>query len=335
MEFRFLPDRGRGARSILFVEHDLFQKPVSTPDHVGGNLFRDHARALPRLVLPVRAFHLEIHNGSIRGTRHSMSYRFGARMPDLLNCGAPISRTPMHPLISRSGPVVVRIYAALAYVASVALLYGSAVLTSTRARVAFIYVFLPGVLLAVLSVFIWNGRRSAMILAFAVAVVLELIMVDNSPDDWATFLPLPVVFGLLLGLALATPVAPAPGAAPARLGDEVYAAVVYFAALLTAFMAPFNHARNFGLPGAAAYALVAGLVLGALSVLIWRGKVWAMVAVFALSLAHWLAQAKLDPLLWESVPFIAAPVVSGILTFVCVAAAAKDRRGPPPAGPSP
>jgi hypothetical protein len=28
--------------SFLF-EHDLFQKPVPTPDQVGGRLFRDHA----------------------------------------------------------------------------------------------------------------------------------------------------------------------------------------------------------------------------------------------------------------------------------------------------
>jgi hypothetical protein len=27
-------------------EHDLFRKPVSTPDQVGGRLFRDHALKL-------------------------------------------------------------------------------------------------------------------------------------------------------------------------------------------------------------------------------------------------------------------------------------------------
>jgi len=32
---------GNGAK--LFVEHDLFRKPVPTPDHVRGRLFRDHA----------------------------------------------------------------------------------------------------------------------------------------------------------------------------------------------------------------------------------------------------------------------------------------------------
>jgi EAL domain-containing protein (putative c-di-GMP-specific phosphodiesterase class I) len=30
----------------LLLEHDLFRKPVSTPDHVRGRLFRDHALAI-------------------------------------------------------------------------------------------------------------------------------------------------------------------------------------------------------------------------------------------------------------------------------------------------
>src|SRR5262245_50219750 len=32
-----------GPSARLFVEHDLFRKPVSTPDQVRGRLFRDHA----------------------------------------------------------------------------------------------------------------------------------------------------------------------------------------------------------------------------------------------------------------------------------------------------
>src|SRR5258708_22608643 len=62
----------------------------------------------------------------------------------------------MNDLMSRSGPVVARVYAALVYVASLALLFAAAVLTSTHAREAFIFVFLPGVLLAVMSRFIWT-----------------------------------------------------------------------------------------------------------------------------------------------------------------------------------
>jgi hypothetical protein len=189
-------------------------------------------------------------------------------------------------------------------------------------------VFLPAVLLAVLSVFIWSGHRSAMILAFAVAVELELMLVGNARDDWAPFLPLPVVFGMLMIVGLAVSWQRPKNRTPARVADEIYATVVYFAALLTAFMAPFNHSHNFGLPVIGLYALGAGLVLGALSVCIWRGKVWAMIAAFALALAHWIVLAVLDPLLWQSVPFITAPVVSGGLTVVCIALAARDRRRP-------
>jgi NADH:ubiquinone oxidoreductase subunit 6 (subunit J) len=232
----------------------------------------------------------------------------------------------MHAFLSRRGPLVARIYAALTYVASLVLLFGAAVLTSTHARVAFIFVFLPAVLFAVLSVFIWSGHRAAMILTFAVSVVLELMLAGNARDDWAPFLPLPVVFGMLTIVGLVVPWQRPNDRTPARAADEVYATVVYFAALLTAFMAPFNHSRNFGLPVIGLYALVAGLVLGALSVCIWRGKVWAMMAAFALALAHWIVLAALDPLLWQSVPFIAAPVVSGVLTAICVALAARDKR---------
>ena len=34
-------------RSNLCLEHDLFRKPVSSPDHVRARLFRDHAPAQP------------------------------------------------------------------------------------------------------------------------------------------------------------------------------------------------------------------------------------------------------------------------------------------------
>ena len=227
-------------------------------------------------------------------------------------------------VLSRSGPIIARVYAALSYVASLVLLFGAAVLTSTHARVAFIFVFLPGVLLAVLSRFIWTGSRSAMILAFAVSVALEIIVVENSPDSWGLFLALPILFGMLMAAGLAAASPPTTGV-QARVVDEVYAAVVFFSGLLAVFMAPFNHSRNFGLPAITLCALLLGLVVGALSVFIWRGRVWAMVAAFALALAHWLALASIDPSLWGSLPNIAAPVVSGILTVVCIALAARAK----------
>jgi uncharacterized membrane-anchored protein len=88
-------------------------------------------------------------------------------------------------------------------------------------------------------------------------------------------------------------------------------------------MAPFNHSRNFGLPGVALYALLLGLVVGALSVFIWRGRIWAMIAAFALSLAHWIALANINPMLWGSLPNLAAPAVSAVLTAICIALAVR------------
>jgi hypothetical protein len=110
-----------------------------------------------------------------------------------------------------------------------------------------------------------------------------------------------------------------------RVADEVYAAVVYVAALLAVFMA-FNHSRQLGLQAVALYALAVGTVLGALSVCIWRGKIWAMVAAFALSLAYWLALASMNPMLLRRVAFALAPVVSGVLTVICMATHIRAKR---------
>jgi hypothetical protein len=235
----------------------------------------------------------------------------------------------MNKLVMRCGPFVAPVYGALTYVASLVLLFGAAVLTNTHARVAFIFVFIPAVLLAVLSVFIWKGSRSAMILAMMVAAVLELIMVGNAREDWAPILPLLVVFVLLTACGFAAPAQrPDDGREPGIV-DEVYAALVYFAALLATFMAPFNYARDVGVPMSSLYALLVGVVLGAFSVLIWRGKIWAMVAVFVLSLAHWILLGVLDPALWPNVPNIAAPVVAGILTIVRVVLDRRERTARP------
>jgi hypothetical protein len=232
----------------------------------------------------------------------------------------------MHELLSRGGSAVARIYAALVYIASLVLLYAAAVLTGTHAREAFIFVFLPAVIFAVLALFIWTGHRSAMILAFALGVGLELMMATNDPASWGYFLVLPIVFGGLTALGLAASLPAANARASARVADEVYAAVVYFAALLAVFMAPFNHSRQFGLQTVGVYALVVGIVLGVLSVFIWRGRIWAMVAAFALSLAYWLALASMSPMLGRSPAFALAPVVSGVLTIICIAAHIRARR---------
>jgi len=225
----------------------------------------------------------------------------------------------MKDFISRSGTLVARAYAAVSYLASLALLFAAAVLTGTRAREAFIFVFLPGVLLAVFSRFIWNGSRAAMILALAVAVALAATL--GGSEEWAPVIALPVVFAILTGAAF---VAASPAAAPpSRVADEVYATVVYLAALLAVFLAPFNYSRSFGLAGAGLYALLVGPALGALSALIWRGRIWAMVAAAALASVHWFVLAKFDPLLWRSVSNIAAAAVAAALMLACVTLARR------------
>jgi hypothetical protein len=164
-----------------------------------------------------------------------------------------------------------------------------------------------------------------MILALALAMTLELMMAASDPAGWGNFLALPVVLGLVgvLGVA-ASPLASR--GTGTRVADEVYAALVYFAALLVVFMAPFNHSRQLGLQTLALYALAAGIVLGALSVCIWRGRIWAMVAAFALSLAYWLALGNMNPIFWRSPAFAVAPVVSGMLTVICAATRIRARR---------
>src|SRR5262249_59995559 len=99
---------------------------------------------------------------------------------------------------------------------------------------------------------------SAMILACLVAAALELIMVGNAREDWAPFLPPLIVSILLTACAFAAPAPRPQAAAEPRVMDEVYATLVYFAALLAAFMAPFNHSRTFGVPYAGLYSLPVG-----------------------------------------------------------------------------
>ncbi len=208
-------------------------------------------------------------------------------------------------------PGVARLYAALAYAASLALIFLAAMLTGTHARDAFIFIFLPGILLAVLSPFIWSGSRSAMLLALAVSVVVQIMVLGSDHLNWRLFLPMPVVFAALTVAGLASAKRPAEGDAAEGVLVEVFAALVYFSGVLAVFMAPFNYSRLLGWPGLAFYAGLVGLVAAALSALIWRGSKWAMMATFVLSLLHWLALAQVDPSLWRSVPNIAAAAVPG------------------------
>ena len=214
-----------------------------------------------------------------------------------------------------------RFYAVLAYAASFALVFVAAVLTGTHAREAFIYIFLPGVLLAVLSPFIWRGSRSAMLLAFMVSVVVQLMMLDSDPVNWRLVLPVPVLFGALTVAGVLAAAPPKNGAPAPGVLVEVFAALVYFTGVLAVFMAPFNQSRHLGWPGLALYAVLVGIAAGILSALIWRGSIAAMMTTFGLALLHWVVLGSIDPALWRDVSNIAAAAVSGALAFLCSAGA--------------
>jgi hypothetical protein len=48
-----------------------------------------------------------------------------------------------------------------------------------------------------------------------------------------------------------------------------------------------------------------------------------MLAAFALTLAHWIVHAGIDPSFWGSIPYVAAPVVAGTLAAVGITSAVK------------
>jgi hypothetical protein len=54
-----------------------------------------------------------------------------------------------------------------------------------------------------------------------------------------------------------------------------------------------------------------------------------MLAALALTLAHWLVLASIDPSFWMSTPYVAAPVVAGILAAVGIVSSSRRHRQRP------
>jgi hypothetical protein len=69
----------------LLLEHDLFRKPVSTPDQVRGRLFRDHARVW-RVIFSENRFPPRIKSGAgfFGITRYAASFTY-SKSPGLLS----------------------------------------------------------------------------------------------------------------------------------------------------------------------------------------------------------------------------------------------------------
>jgi hypothetical protein len=103
---------------------------------------------------------------------------------------------------------------------------------------------------------------------------------------------------------------------PARVADQVYAGLAYIYGIVIALVAPYDQLP--GPPLASVWALILGLVLGALSFFIWRGKVWAMAVACLLTLAQWIVLASLEPAFWTSGVYYAGPALSLLLTLTCV-----------------
>jgi hypothetical protein len=141
-------------------------------------------------------------------------------------------------------------------------------------------------------------------------------------------LVLPVLFGaLFLAHAAAHPAKLDPVAPQSTLAARIFAGLVYAYGALVAFLGPLDHTNTLGAPIVSSYALALGAALGALCIFVWRGNVWAMLAVCLLTLAQWLMLAQRDPVFWGKAAYFAAPALFAALTGVCVAASrARLRR---------
>jgi hypothetical protein len=228
-------------------------------------------------------------------------------------------RTSVKGVIPLSRRTVARAYAVVAYACGVFLVWTASMLGDTHAAAWSIFVFLPGVVFAALSPSIWSGARWAMIVAFLVVAVLDIALTVNAPGDWWVVLVFPVVCGAFtLAHIAAEPTSDDSPMPPARVADEVYAALAYMYGILLAAIAPYDAYKLPGPPILSGWAFISGLVLGALSVFIWRGKVWAMAFACLLTLAQWLVLASLEPMFWTNGVYYAGPAVSALLTLTCV-----------------
>jgi hypothetical protein len=217
-----------------------------------------------------------------------------------------------------------RTYAALVFLAALFLFAAAAALGRTHAAGAAIFPFLVGLGFAALAPLVWRGRRWAMVAVPLVAAAVGIAIVAETPSEWWIALPLPTTFGLLAAAALATARAPQPEPAGGPVA-RVFAAATYAYTLVLAMLAERSYTYHLGRPAVMLYVVPFGFVLGALGVLIWRGRIWAMVAATLALSAHWLWFAALDPSFWTNALYAAAPAAAAALA---IGSAIADRRDP-------
>ncbi len=219
--------------------------------------------------------------------------------------------------------MVARAYAAAVSVCGLGLIYLAGVITQTHAAGGAIMLLVPGVAFVVLAPLIWCASRLAMIAALAASIAFAAVFAYQDPGYWWLALPICGLFVIFTVAAIATGAkAETGGRWRAPNAAALYAVVVYLYGAVVAFQAPTNYARGLvfvGPPLVTAYALVLGAVFAGLSIAIWRGRLWAMIAAFVVALLHWLALAGLDASYWRDPSYWTAPLVFGVLSAIWMA----------------
>src|SRR5262245_26852256 len=215
------------------------------------------------------------------------------RMASPSNTVAPmsgVSRGPtrkhasMTARIPLSRQTVARAYAVFAYACAVLMAWATAMIGQTHAAAWAAFIVVPAVVFAALSPSIWSGERWAMIVAFVVVAALEIATTVSTPNEWWLVLAFPLACGAFTLAHVAAEPRDDPPAPPARVADQVYAALAYIYGIVIALVAPYDQLP--GSPLASFWPLISGSLFGALSFFIWRGKVWAMVLACLLTLAQ-------------------------------------------------
>jgi len=224
-------------------------------------------------------------------------------------------------------------YAAVSYLSSLFLMYVAGALRGTHAAGAAVIPLLAGSLFGAFAPFIWRGRKWALIGTFAVSLIALLTVLNQSPADTWYAAPFPVVFGLLTALAM---IMDSPTPTTTRNADLIStacAALVYLYSFVAVFLWPdsVTHVRlgvdpwGYTQPHRAHNIVLFGFILGALSIPIWRGRLWAMLLACWLALAHWLALAILVASFWLDPWYAAVPVLSALLTVLFLARSVRAR----------
>jgi hypothetical protein len=232
----------------------------------------------------------------------------------------------MNKLSNSIGHIAVAGYAAVSYLSSLVLIVFAAVLRHTHAAGAAGVPLVAGGLFGLLAPFIWRGSRWAPIGTFAISLVAALIMISEAPTDWWLAVPFPSVFGLLTLVVMITYSSSNDAVRSSNVIANAHAGLIYLYSFVAVFLWPDSVTTvrmgvdpwGYTNPRYVPFAALFGFVLGALSIPIWRGRLWAMLLACGLTLAHWLALATLVPAFWTDPWYAAAPAVSAILTVLFI-----------------